>query len=199
MIINIIEYKRPYGERYNKQLEISDFLKDKVKIIEDLGLKFTSEHIINCISICISDDNNDFDVCSELANSNAQEVKLLFEKMINEFTVEDYKEQLKNILSDEEFSKKEKQMPEEIIANKITCPYCLSVQDDEFYEQDETIEITCDACEKTFYLEQIVTIEYICTPDCQLNKEEHEFIEIDNNTYKILKCRKCEKIEAKIL
>lgn len=106
MRINVTAYIRPNGKRRDIQIEIVDYLKKQVDIIEGLGLKFTYEELgepFRAISVCISDDENDFDVATELANPKAHageefSVEYMFAKMIGEFTINDYEEQLKEFL-----------------------------------------------------------------------------------------------------
>jgi hypothetical protein len=54
--------------------------------------------------------------------------------------------------------------------NKVTCPYCEHLQDDEVYEyvvtywgEDPPVVVTCDHCDKEFLVNEHVTRAFECT------------------------------------
>ena len=74
------------------------------------------------------------------------------------------------------------------------CPYCLAsyqVEAEDFSEDPQEIE--CDECGKKYWLVQQISISHKTTPDCELNGEDHNFIETGGGHY----CSVCDKYQAK--
>ena len=81
----------------------------------------------------------------------------------------------------------DQEIKQKIAEKDITCPYCDStVDNDDAYSYDdpfehvdqyEGTEFTCDQCEKKFWAEKHVTIDYWTKPDCELNNDQHNYKE----------------------
>jgi len=71
----------------------------------------------------------------------------------------------------------------------VKCPYCGHIQDNEVtYGLEDGEDIECENCGKRFWVN--VYIEYLATPDCELNHEKHEWVLYDKE-HNIYMCRKC--------
>lgn len=60
---------------------------------------------------------------------------------------------------------------------KIICPYCghshRPLDAGDFGEDDEVDE--CENCGKQYHVYQEIQIQHRTKPDCELNKQEHEY------------------------
>ena len=79
----------------------------------------------------------------------------------------------------------------------LKCPYCGEFYSDswEIDFNDDAIEIECD-CGKKFYGSESIIRNYKAEADCELNKENHNFVDTLNGCEK---CSICGRIEVKKL
>jgi uncharacterized protein (UPF0212 family) len=75
------------------------------------------------------------------------------------------------------------------------CPYCGEYISDswEVAKEGDSVEIEC-ACGKKFLGELVVNRSYKATADCEINKEEHKWEDINMGC---LKCSICGAIKIK--
>ena len=78
--------------------------------------------------------------------------------------------------------------------DEFKCPYCGEEQMDswEFAKEGDSIEIEC-SCGKKYYGELVVSRTFKGKGDCELNKEEHNFV--DKSKY--FQCSKCGELKIK--
>jgi hypothetical protein len=83
--------------------------------------------------------------------------------------------------------------------NKIKCPYCNAVYENEGYQsaEGEHYDLQCGSCDKSFDLSTYIKIEYSTTGCCKSNKElPHTLVVKDlwmKQSYNKFECTKCFK------
>lgn len=87
---------------------------------------------------------------------------------------------------------------DEVVDFECICPYCgLNYQvESEDYDESERVD-TCYGCGKKYYMRQEFTVETITIPDCELNGEEHEFIQYTTVNGEFYRCVVCNKRKYK--
>lgn len=77
---------------------------------------------------------------------------------------------------------------EDQLDNELICPYCEHRFDNSWESCSEDSEkIDCPNCGKYFWGYMQKSIDYNSKPDCNLNKEEHQFGDEEINGYLICK------------
>ena len=94
---------------------------------------------------------------------------------------------------------------EEYSDDGIICPYCKTAREPDCEGDDYTeggFDEECRNCGKQYTVEPYVSYSWTATPDCDLNKEEHDFSgDIIENEYidtdsVCRKCTKCGRIKS---
>ena len=76
--------------------------------------------------------------------------------------------------------------------NNSICPYCshsYQVESEDYNE--DTREIECDDCGKKYLEHQVFAVETTTEPDCDLNKENHDYVRVGERN--LMKCSICGK------
>ena len=75
------------------------------------------------------------------------------------------------------------------------CPYCqhshhIECQD---YNEEERVD-ECEECGKKFHVSEVYSVTHHARPDCELNGEEHIFVNAISSIYFF--CKKCDVLKV---
>ena len=83
------------------------------------------------------------------------------------------------------------------MSDYLKCPYCDAYDNDfdDYQSIEDEKKHQCASCNKTFWAEADVRVQYKSRPDCELNGEKHNFEQAAFIHW--LTCSKCRKSISK--
>lgn len=85
MTVTVRHYYRPNGRHQDEETDLPDDCAPFYEAMQKFGCRLTAEAMGNLVSICIEDDEQDFDLDITV---NGPEVQLGYAKMLKRFTIE---------------------------------------------------------------------------------------------------------------
>lgn len=80
--------------------------------------------------------------------------------------------------------------------DEVVCPYCGYQFMDSWEFGDKHQDVDCPECGKKFHLTVDVSVTYSTDADCEINEEEHDWVDGDHqlaSTF-VQKCSKCDNM-----